>query len=203
MSRVGYVSIKRPNKQIKIAVTSTKDLKINAVKEAFKNKNMEIKGFKTEAPMADQPIDTANFNVGCLGAVLRITDLLNKKPDISKFDYIISMENSINKDTLSETSNAILYNIKEQRFNGFSYSIKIKSSKREEFKSLLEASKQEAIKEKYEYLQYGYKTTVGKLIHAKNQNIPDTDWIEYYSSPSINRSKQLIESLKPLGKYLK
>jgi non-canonical (house-cleaning) NTP pyrophosphatase len=202
MNRVGYVSIKRPNKLIKIAVTSTKDLKINAVKEAFKNKNINIKGFKTEAPMAEQPIDTANFNVGCLGAVLRITNLLEKL-DISKFDYIISMENSINKDTLSETANSVLYNIEEQRFSGFSNSIKIKSSKQSEFKQFLKVSKDESVKKKYKYLQYGYETTIGKLIHKKYSDIPDTDWIKHYSSSEINRSKQLIDSLKPLNQYLK
>lgn len=56
---------------LKFAVTSNKDLKMNAVRQVFGTAN--VKGFKTQAPMADQPIDTKQFRTGLLGAVLRIT----------------------------------------------------------------------------------------------------------------------------------
>lgn len=203
MSKIGTVRIQHPSStKARIAITSKKDLKINAVKEAFKGKISSIEGFKTTAPMAEQPIDTKNFNIGCLGAVLRITDLL-PKINQADFDYVVSMENSINKDTLSETSNAIIYNIKEMRFNGYSNSIPIKSAKLAEFKGFLKTAEEEAKKANYQYLQYGYLTTIGKLIYKKYPNIPDTDWLEHYSTIKINRTKQLIDSLKPLNKFLK
>lgn len=184
-----------------LAVTSAKDIKVNAVKSVFSKR--VVKGYKTSAPMAEQPIDTKEFpEIGILGAILRINYLLEGNNedfnrDRPKITEIISMENSINVDAKTEVSNVVFYNCKEKRFYKFSFPVKIQ-------KPIMKYIK-EAIKETpadYKYRHYGYSTTVGKMINKNNPKIPDSDWLAFFGK--MDRVKQLDESIKKLyKKYFK
>lgn len=185
---------------MRIAVTSKKDIKLNAVRSALlKNKkNVELVGFSTEADMAEQPIDQQDYSFGMMGAILRIQYLLNY-PDFDKrkFNYIISMENSIHAVTEEEISNVAIYNIKTGKIN--TAKCAVKTNKKSITKFLKEAK--ELTKTDYKYRMYGYEITIGKLINKKYPKIPDSDWLIHYGS--ISRGIQLVKSLEKLKKYLK
>jgi hypothetical protein len=180
-----------------IAITSAKDIKVNAVLKAYEDKNIRVFGFKTEAPMAEQPIDTSTFpNIGLMGAILRINFLLEgNNPEFNasreKFNYILSMENSININDNTEVSNVALYDMRYHNFHTAKYPVRLTQS----IATFIKAAILETPKD-YKYRHYGYAITIGKMINRKYPKIPDSDWLSHYSS--MDRTEQLIKSLRKL-----
>lgn len=95
------------------------------------------------------------------------------------------MENSINKDTEEEVANGVLYDVIRRRF--YTSSLAVPTNKgtgdfaggiREFILEAMEITDDKIKKEpnKQFYPHYGFAITIGKLIHKKFKDIPDTDW---------------------------
>jgi non-canonical (house-cleaning) NTP pyrophosphatase len=77
-----------------IVVTSKNNMKLNAVKRAFQNKNMDVNviGFNIKSDVPNQPL----FDQTILGAYNRIKNLeLLLTEENILFNFIVSMENGI------------------------------------------------------------------------------------------------------------
>jgi non-canonical (house-cleaning) NTP pyrophosphatase len=183
-------------KDIKIYVASTKELKMNAAKEAVQSLmlghlqsiNVEVKGFAAESNIKEQPVGTDETKKGANNRLENLRVLVEKKeqifPHIERDNILrifVSMENGIINEKLNGVDVLvdrcyiicrIFYNGHKKKVKGFSDGVTVPS---------------ECFTESY---NTGFNKTAGDFI-AKKYDTNGTDWHQKLAGVS---RKELIKA---------
>lgn len=193
---------------MKIVVASNSPVKLNALKQytilercersvIFSElcEHYEICGYEVDIAMAEQPIGGA----GLLGARMRLKKLQDtwvEKP--SRDTILVAIENSIDvsENGCQERCNICAFIPEIDIYIESEYAVNIDDEK---IASCIEAAKT-ATPEDYEYRQYGWSTTVGKMVVEKYQaeypELEHNDWIKPFCSEKISRVRQIRKAFE-------
>lgn len=175
-------------------VTSTKDVKLDAVRAVFEDAVVSLLGMSTNSNTAEQPIDSEDTLSGAVGALSRIEYLFNGAPegafDPAEYDVVVSIENAIHADKLLETAHVVIHNLKDGTYKHGRYSVHVPG-----IVGYLDMSDAETPLD-YDKRTSGYLVTVGKLIARDNPDVPHTNWTAQFSEERIDRGEQIVRALK-------
>lgn len=188
---------------MRIAVTSKSDIKRDAIEEVF---GIKPDGYKVDDVMIpEQPIDIGNIRSGNYGARMRIESLM-KSFDREKYDYVVSIENSIDitdwmdnirgedaKSKVIELANVVVYDIKNDRYYKSEFGVEVKG-----IDKYLRSGRSSGSYGDNNI--WGYHKTIGSLIEIESKGcISGKNWIkEFATTFKGDRKLQLIEALKRL-----
>ena len=181
---------------MRIALTSTSNIKKDAVEEVF---GVKPDGYKIKNIMIpEQPIDISDIRSGTFGARMRIQSLIdNEEFDKSNYDYIVSIENSIDitewRDNeeggdFTELANVVVYDIENGKYYNYEFGVKVVGIDKYVRSARSSGSRGDS------YI-WGYHKTVGSVIEIET-GISGTNWIkEFAVSYKGDRKQQIIDAL--------
>lgn len=191
---------------VKIILASESSIKENAVKQWFKEKKVSITIKKVNIEdklLPPQPLNTG----GSLSCSDRIKYIKNKVEDLQKYDYIISIENSIKTaDThLVDMVHIKVYDIlldKEHFVEGGDLEITYKLINEYNKIPLIIEQLMESYKSTNKnYIFDGCELTFGELVNKYYPKIQSNNWMKVLAG--IDRKSQILSVLSRLdGKVI-
>ena len=191
---------------IKILLCSNSSLKEQAVKKWLKiylKELFEISKYKiNDKLLPPQPMNNGG-KLSCSDRILNV----KKEIDSSKYDYIISIESSLNiKDNkIFDIVNICIENcITLEKFEYIGQEIEINYKIMEKYPSFLKIIEDLYLNYKQTYKNYiydGSEMTIGKIINHYYPEIPDNNWMKFICN--IDRISQITKGLNHLTKKIK
>ena len=192
----------------KIILASENKIKEEAVKQWFKkNIKKDLDSIKkvdvSDILLPPQPINTG----GILNCSDRIKFVEKNIKDIEDYDFIISIENSLNitdekiVDSVHIIIKDLLLNCEYSAFGG---NVELTYNHLKEYPKLLNIT--EDLIKNYEetndkYIYDGCKMSLGELIHKYYPNIPAKNWMKKICN--MDRKDQILSVLKKLTPKIK
>jgi hypothetical protein len=191
---------------IKILLCSNSSLKEQAVKKWLKiylKEVFEISKFNiNDKLLPPQPMNNGG-KLSCSDRILNV----KKEIDLSKYDYIVSIESSLNiKDNkIFDTVNICIENcITLEKFEYIGQEIEINYKIMEKYPSFLKIIEDLCLNYKQTYKNYiydGSEMTIGQIINHYYPEIPDNNWMKFICN--IDRISQITKGLNQLTKKIK
>ena len=173
---------------MEILITSQSVIKYKAVLESFKALNLSISMItlvNVDSKKCNNPEQPVNSGEQCA-----LNRLYGLNCDISKYDYIISIENwiHIDKDVCEDMCTVLIYSPKKSEcsiVNSYPINVNIK---------YYNAAKNKSEEDLYKS-EYGLKYTIGQMIHDEFPNIPSDNWMSDPQFGGIDRVDQIKDTI--------